>query len=106
MWLGVIAAVAGLGFGLWGGFMAWQQYLALDALRSAPIDYPFPALWAGAGLLLAGGFLAGMGVGLTSKSKKVEPAATAPATPAPLPPASYDEAYPPAPNREPTPPAA
>ena len=106
MWVGIVAAVAGLGFGLWGGFMAWQQYLALDALRSAPIEYPFTPLWAGAGLLLLGGFLAGLGTGLTTRGKKQEPAA--PTTPAaePLPPAGYAETPAPAPDREPTPPAA
>lgn len=102
MWLGIIAAVAGLGFGLWGGFMVWQQYLALDALRSAPIEYPFTPLWAGAGLLLLGGFLAGLGTGLTTRNKQPEPAPPAAES---LPPAASEPAPAPASDREPTPPA-
>ena len=106
MWVGVIAAVAGLGFGLWGGFMAWQQYLALDALRSAPIDYPFTPLWAGAGLLLVGGFLAGLGTGLTSRARADKPPQLPPDAAAPLPPAERHPAPQPGGDREPTPPPA
>ncbi len=101
MWVGIVAAVAGLGFGLWGGFMVWQQYLALDALRSAPIDYPFAPLWAGGGLLLVGGYLAGLGTGLTSRAKAQAVEAGQPAQP--LPPNRQDI---PATDREPTPPPA
>ena len=102
MWVGIIAAVAGLGFGLWGGFMAWQQYLALDALRSAPIEYPFTGLWAGAGLLLVGGFLAGLGTGLTSRAKPAKPDQLSAGAAEP---AEYRPAPQPSADREPTPPA-
>lgn len=75
LWLGIIVLVVGLGVGIWGGVIALQQYLALDALKSAPTDNPIIQLsLAGLGLAL-GGFLAGLGLGTRPKSEQPKPTA-------------------------------
>lgn len=79
MWLGILVVIIGVGASVWGGWIAYRQFLALDALRSAPVDKPVLQLVVAAIALLAGGFLLGLGVGIRPKA----PAATAGSTPAP-----------------------
>lgn len=78
LWLGVLLALVGVGAGIWGGYISWRQWLALDALRSANVQTAtIPLLIAGAGLLI-GGFLVGLGIGVTPKTpKKTGPASAA-----------------------------
>ncbi len=67
VWLGILLAIAGTVVGLWGGWIAYRQFLALDALRSAPTDKPAWQLFAAGLSLLLGGFLIGLGIGKTPK---------------------------------------
>ncbi len=77
LWLGVVLALVGLGAGIWAGWIAYTQWLALDALRSSPVETStLQLLAAGAGLLL-GGFLIGLGIGVTPKTLRTTEAATA-----------------------------
>lgn len=79
LWLGVLLALVGVGGGIWAGYISWRQWLALDALRSADVQTAtIPLLIAGAGLLI-GGFLMGLGVGVTPKTPKVTERAEPPA---------------------------
>jgi hypothetical protein len=72
LWLGILIAIAGIVSLLWAGWVAYQRFLALDALRSADVT----SLWAQmvvAGIALpVGGFLLGLGVGITPKTPKVD----------------------------------
>lgn len=79
MWLGILVALIGVGASVWGGWIAYRQFLALDALRSAPADKPVLQLVVAAVALLLGGFLLGLGVGIRPKA----PVAAAGTTPAP-----------------------
>jgi hypothetical protein len=78
LWLGVVLALVGLGAGIWAGWITYRQWLALDALRSANVETAtIQMLVAGAGLLV-GGFLLGLGIGVTPKTpKKTEPGTAA-----------------------------
>lgn len=75
LWLGIIILVVGLGVGIWGSVISLQQYLALDALKSAPTDNPIIQLSLAAVALALGGFLAGLGLG--TRPKDVTPKPTA-----------------------------
>lgn len=104
LWIGVLVALVGVGIWVWGGSIALQQYLALDALRSAPVDNPLVQFSIAGLALLLGGFLWGLGLGLSRRDKAA--GSTPPAT-TPLPPGNphaRDPVLPP--DREPTPPAA
>ncbi len=70
LWLGIIVLVAGVGVLIWGGTIALQQYLALDALKSAPTDNPLVQLSIAGVVLALGGFLAGLGVGTRPKNQQ------------------------------------
>lgn len=69
--LGTLLVLVGLVGAIWGGWIAYRQFLALDALRSAPADKPVLQLLVAALGLLLGGFLLGLGVG--RPRKEVEP---------------------------------
>jgi fructose-specific phosphotransferase system IIC component len=72
LWFGIIVGVAAIGVAIWGGWIAYWHYATLSTGRSAEFDNPLVQLAAGGAGLLLGGFLAGMGVGLTSKHPKPE----------------------------------
>jgi hypothetical protein len=82
LWFGIIVAVAGIGVAIWGGWIAYWHYAALSTGRSAEFDNPLVQLASGGAGLLLGGFLAGLGVGLSSKHPKPEASSPAPETPA------------------------
>lgn len=73
LWFGVIVAVAGIGVAIWGGWIAYWHYAALSTGRSAEFENPLVQLASGGAGLLLGGFLAGLGVGLTAKHPKADP---------------------------------
>ncbi len=75
---GLLLVLAGLVGSVWAGWIAYRQWLALDALRSADVESAvLPLLIGGVGLLL-GGFLTGIGIG---RPRKPAPAPRPPATP-------------------------
>ena len=78
MWLGILVALVGVGASVWGGWIAYRQFLALDALRSAPADKPVLQLVIAAVALLLGGFLLGLGVGIRPKPAVATSAGTTP----------------------------
>lgn len=78
LWFGIIVAIAAIGVAIWGGWIAYWHYAALSTGRSAEFDNPLVQLASGGAGLLLGGFLAGLGVGLTSKHPKSPPEATSP----------------------------
>ncbi|MCA0295907.1 MAG: hypothetical protein LCH96_11485 [Actinobacteria bacterium] len=65
--LGILLVLVGLVGAIWGGWIAYRQFLALDALRSAPADKPVLQLLVAALGLLLGGFLLGLGIGRPRK---------------------------------------
>jgi hypothetical protein len=72
--LGVLLAFAGVIALIWAGWVSYQRFLALDALRSADVATIWvQMLAAGVGLPL-GGFLIGLGVGKTPKKAPADPA--------------------------------
>lgn len=73
---GVLLVLAGLGGVIWGGWISYRQWLALDALRSADVQTATLPLAIGAVGLLLGGFLVGLAVGRPRKQL------VAPVTPA------------------------
>ncbi|MGC3955859.1 MAG: hypothetical protein QM804_16720 [Propionicimonas sp.] len=73
LWFGIIVAIAGIGIAIWGGWIAYWHYAALSTGRSAQFDNPLVQLAAGGAGLLLGGFLAGLGLGLSSKHPKADP---------------------------------
>lgn len=74
--LGLLLVLAGLVGAVWGGWIAYRQFLALDALRSAPADKPVLQLLVAAAGLLLGGFFTGLAVAAPRKlAKPVSPAA-------------------------------
>lgn len=75
LWLGIIILVVGLGVGIWGSVISLQQYLALDALKSAPTDNPIIQLSLAAVGLALGGFLTGLGLGTRPKEPASKPTA-------------------------------
>ena len=64
---GVLLVLAGLGGVIWGGWISYRQWLALDALRSADVQTATLPLAIGALCLLLGGFLTGLAVGRPRK---------------------------------------
>lgn len=74
LWLGIIVLVAGVGVLIWGGTITLQQYLALDALKSAPTENPLVQISIAGAVLALGGFLAGLGVGTRPKAPPPPPA--------------------------------
>ena len=60
---GILLVLAGLGCVIWGGWISYRQWLALDALRSADVQTATLPLVLGAVGLLLGGFLVGLAVG-------------------------------------------
>lgn len=67
VFFGIGLVLAGIGCGIWAGWISYRQWLALDALRSADVQTAtLPLLLAGVGLLL-GGFLVGLGTGRAHK---------------------------------------
>ena len=70
LWLGVLLAIVGVGAGIWAGWIAYTQWLALDALRSMPVDTSTVQLLIAGASLLIGGFLIGLGIGVTPKAPK------------------------------------
>ena len=64
---GVLLVLAGLGGVIWGGWISYRQWLALDALRSADVQTATLPLAVGALGLLLGGFLVGLAVGRPRK---------------------------------------
>lgn len=78
LWLGVLLVLVGLAGAGWAGWISYTQWLALDALRSAHVDTATIQLLVGGAGLLIGGFLIGLGIGVTPKAPKTtEPAAAA-----------------------------
>ncbi len=75
---GVLLVLAGLGCVIWGGWISYRQWLALDALRSADVQTATLPLAIGAAGLLLGGFLLGLAVG--RPRKQVAPAPVPPTT--------------------------
>jgi hypothetical protein len=67
VFVGLLLVAVGLIGAIWGGWIAYRQFLALDALRSAPADKPVLQLLVAAAGLLVGGFLVGLGVGRARK---------------------------------------
>lgn len=67
VFVGLLLVAVGLVGAIWGGWIAYRQFLALDALRSAPADKPVLQLLVAAAGLLIGGFLTGLGVGRPRK---------------------------------------
>lgn len=65
--LGFLLVLAGLGGVIWGGWISYRQWLALDALRSADVGTATLPLAIGAAGLLLGGFLLGLAVGRPRK---------------------------------------
>lgn len=77
VFVGLLLVAIGLVGAIWDGWIAYRQFLALDALRSAPADKPvLQLLVAGLGLLI-GGFFTGLGVG---RPRKEVPPVQAPHT--------------------------
>jgi hypothetical protein len=76
---GVLLVLAGLGGVIWGGWISYRQWLALDALRSADVQTATLPLAIGAVGLLLGGFLVGLAVG--RPRKVIAPVAVPPAEP-------------------------
>ena len=74
LWFGIIVAIAEVGVAIWGGWIAYWHYATLSTGRSAEFDNPLVQLASGGAGLLLGGFLAGLGLGLTSKHPKPEDA--------------------------------
>lgn len=70
LWFGIIVGIAAIGVTIWGGWIAYWHYAALSTGRSAEFANPLVQLASGGAGLLLGGFLAGLGVGLTSKHPK------------------------------------
>jgi len=70
--VGVLALLGGVGVLIWGGWIAYWHYAALSTGRSAEFDNPLVQLASGGAGLLLGGFLAGLGLGMTSKHAKTE----------------------------------
>ena len=64
---GVLLVLAGLGAVIWGGWISYRQWLALDALRSAEVQTATLPLAIGALALMLGGFLVGLAVGRPRK---------------------------------------
>jgi hypothetical protein len=64
---GVLLVLAGLGSVIWGGWISYRQWLALQALRSADVQTATLPLAIGALGLLIGGFLVGLAVGRPRK---------------------------------------
>lgn len=79
LWFGIVVGIAAIGVAIWGGWIAYWHYAALSTGRSAEFDNPLVQLASGGAGLLLGGFLAGLGVGLTSKHPKPEAGAASPA---------------------------
>jgi hypothetical protein len=73
VFVGLLLVVVGLVGAVWGGWIAYRQFLALDALRSAPTDKPVLQLLVAAVGLLLGGFLTGLGVGRPRKVVETPP---------------------------------
>jgi hypothetical protein len=76
---GVLLVLAGLGCVIWGGWISYRQWLALDALRSADVQTATLPLALGAVGLLLGGFLVGLAVG--RPRRVVQPVVVPPAGP-------------------------
>ena len=77
--IGLLLVLVGLVCAVWGGWISYRQWLALDALRSASVEpATLQLLIAGAGLLL-GGFLTGLGLGGERRTPVVQPPAQPPA---------------------------
>ncbi|HSK32856.1 MAG TPA: hypothetical protein VK903_05185 [Propionicimonas sp.] len=76
---GVLLVLAGLGGVIWGGWISYRQWLALDALRSADVQTATLPLAIGAVGLLLGGFLVGLAVG--RPRKVIAPVPVPPAEP-------------------------
>ena len=65
--VGLLLILVGLVGAIWGGWISYRQWLALDALRSANVEpATLQLLVAGAGLLV-GGFFLGLGLGRSRK---------------------------------------
>ena len=77
---GVLLVLAGLGGVIWGGWISYRQWLALDALRSADVQTATLPLAIGALALLLGGFLVGLAVGRPRKILAPLPVPPAPPT--------------------------
>jgi hypothetical protein len=76
--VGVLLVLAGLGGVIWGGWISYRQWLALDALRSADVQTATLPLAIGTLGLLIGGFLVGLAVGRPRKVIAPVPAPTEP----------------------------
>lgn len=70
LWLGVLLVIVGVAAEIWAGWTAYTQWLALNALRSSPVDTSTVQLLVGGAGLLVGGFLVGLGIGVTPKQPK------------------------------------
>ena len=69
-WIGLAAIVgACVYYGVQPGFQTWSQYNALTVGRSAPFPNPLYGTGIAAAILLAGGFLVGLGIGMIRKKK-------------------------------------
>ncbi|MBN9106569.1 MAG: hypothetical protein J0I14_16380 [Propionibacteriaceae bacterium] len=81
LWLGILLVVVGLGAAVWAGWISYTQWLALNALRSSPVDTATLQLLVGGAGLLIGGFLVGLGIGVTPKTPKMTEPGSAAARP-------------------------
>lgn len=70
---GVLLVLAGVGGVIWGAWISYRQWLALDALRSADVGTATLPLAIGAVGLLLGGFLVGLAIGRPRKEIVVTP---------------------------------
>lgn len=75
---GVLLVLGGMGGVIWGGWISYRQWLALDALRSADVQTATLPLAIGALGLLLGGFLVGLAAGRPRKVVKPLPVPTEP----------------------------
>ena len=75
---GVLLVLAGLGGVIWGGWISYRQWLALDALRSADVQTATLPLLIGAAGLLLGGVLVGLAAGRPRRVVQPLPVPTEP----------------------------
>lgn len=76
--VGLLALLGGAGVLTWGCWTAYWHYATLSTGRSAEFVNPLPILIGGGAILAAGGFFAGLGLGMPKGPKA--PASATPTT--------------------------